>query len=223
MPGQLQTDIRITANNMSTPNAKQSPTRNKIRLLLASASPRRLALLTQINVVAEQLIVPSPDGEDEPRNPNESVIQYVKRTTDDKMSRTQAYLNSLEHCAIITADTTVALNQDILAKPTDRQDAIRMLSLLSGKTHDVYTAVDLYFKGQTTRALSHSQVTFDSMKIEQIEQYVDTDEPFGKAGAYAIQGMAAQYIQRLEGSYSGVMGLPLNETAQLLRNAGLIL
>ena len=222
MPGQLQTDIRITANNMSTPNSKQSPTRNKIRLLLASASPRRLALLTQINVVAEQLIVPSPDGEDEPRNPNESVIQYVKRTTDDKMSRAQAYVNSLEHCAIITADTTVALNQDILAKPTDRQDAIRMLSLLSGKTHDVYTAVDLYFKGQTTRALSHSQVTFESMKIEQIEQYVDTDEPFGKAGAYAIQGMAAQYIQRLEGSYSGVMGLPLNETAQLLRNAGLI-
>ena len=222
MLGQLQTYIRITANNMSTPGSNQNPTQHKITLFLASASPRRLALLTQINVTAQQLIVTAPEGEDEPRHPNESVIEYVKRTTDDKMSRAQAYLNSLEHCAIITADTTVALGQVILAKPKDRQDAIRMLSLLSSKTHDVYTAVDLYFKGQTTRALSHSQVSFETMTIEQIEQYVDTDEPFGKAGAYAIQGMAAQHVQRLEGSYSGVMGLPLHETAQLLRSAGLM-
>jgi|UniRef100_UPI004047D508 septum formation protein len=207
---------------MSTQDLNQTIEQDAIHLLLASASPRRLALLEQINVIAQQLIVPSPEGEDEPRNPNETVIQYVKRTTDDKLTRALAYLNSLEHCAILTADTTVAMGDNILGKPTDRQDAIRMLSLLSGKTHDVYTAVNLYFKGQTTRALSHSQVTFDSMVIEQIEQYVDTNEPFGKAGAYAIQGMAAQHIQRLEGTYSGVMGLPLHETAQLLRNAGLI-
>lgn len=207
---------------MSTPGSNQNLNQNKITLFLASASPRRLALLTQINVTAQQLIVTAPEGEDEPRHPNESVIEYVKRTTDDKMSRAQAYLDSLEHCAIITADTTVALGQVILAKPKDRQDAIRMLSLLSGKTHDVYTAVDLYFKGQTTRALSHSQVSFETMSIEQIERYVDSEEPFGKAGAYAIQGMAAQHVQRLEGSYSGVMGLPLHETAQLLRSAGLM-
>jgi len=207
---------------MSTPGSNQNPNQNKITLFLASASPRRLALLTQINVTAQQLIVTAPEGEDEPRHPNESVIEYVKRTTDDKMSRAQAYLDSLEHCAIITADTTVALGQVILAKPKDRQDAIRMLSLLSGKTHDVYTAVDLYFKGQTTRALSHSQVSFETMSIEQIERYVDSEEPFGKAGAYAIQGMAAQHVQRLVGSYSGVMGLPLHETAQLLRSAGLM-
>lgn len=207
---------------MSTLGSNQNPNQNKITLFLASASPRRLALLTQINVTAQQLIVTAPEGEDEPRHPNESVIEYVKRTTDDKMSRAQAYLDSLEHCAIITADTTVALGQVILAKPKDRQDAIRMLSLLSGKTHDVYTAVDLYFKGQTTRALSHSQVSFETMSIEQIERYVDSKEPFGKAGAYAIQGMAAQHVQRLEGSYSGVMGLPLHETAQLLRSAGLM-
>ena len=207
---------------MSTPGSNQNLNQNKITLFLASASPRRLALLTQINVTAQQLIVTAPEGEDEPRHPNESVIEYVKRTTDDKMSRAQAYLDSLEHCAIITADTTVALGQVILAKPKDRQDAIRMLSLLSGKTHDVYTAVDLYFKGQTTRALSHSQVSFETMSIEQIERYVDSEEPFGKAGAYAIQGMAAQHVQRLEGSYSGVMGLPLRETAQLLRSAGLM-
>lgn len=207
---------------MSTPGSNQNLNQNKITLFLASASPRRLALLTQINVTAQQLIVTAPEGEDEPRHPNESVIEYVKRTTDDKMSRAQAYLDSLEHCAIITADTTVAMGQVILAKPKDRQDAIRMLSLLSGKTHDVYTAVDLYFKGQTTRALSHSQVSFETMSIEQIERYVDSEEPFGKAGAYAIQGMAAQHVQRLEGSYSGVMGLPLHETAQLLRSAGLM-
>ena len=207
---------------MSTPGSNQNLNQNKITLFLASASPRRLALLTQINVTAQQLIVTAPEGEDEPRHPNESVIEYVKRTTDDKMSRAQAYLDSLEHCAIITADTTVAMGQVILAKPKDRQDAIRMLSLLSGKTHDVYTAVDLYFKGQTTRALSHSQVSFETMSIEQIERYVDSEEPFGKAGAYAVQGMAAQHVQRLEGSYSGVMGLPLHETAQLLRSAGLM-
>jgi len=207
---------------MSTPGSNQNPKQNKVSLFLASASPRRLALLTQINVTAQQLIVTAPEGEDEPHHPNESVIEYVKRTTDDKMSRAQAYLDSLEHCAIITADTTVALGQVILAKPKDRQDAIRMLSLLSGKTHDVYTAVDLYFKGQTTRALSHSQVSFETMSIEQIERYVDSEEPFGKAGAYAIQGMAAQHVQRLVGSYSGVMGLPLHETAQLLRSAGLM-
>ena len=207
---------------MSTPGSNQNPKQNKVSLFLASASPRRLALLTQINVTAQQLIVTAPEGEDEPHHPNESVIEYVKRTADDKMSRAQAYLDSLEHCAIITADTTVALGQVILAKPKDRQDAIRMLSLLSGKTHDVYTAVDLYFKGQTTRALSHSQVSFETMSIEQIERYVDSEEPFGKAGAYAIQGMAAQHVHRLVGSYSGVMGLPLHETAQLLRSAGLM-
>jgi septum formation protein len=220
--GQSQTFTRITANNMSREDSSQNPGQGTIKLILASASPRRLALLTQINVSAQPLIVPSPEGEDEPRNPNESVIQYVKRTTDDKLSRAQAYLASLDHCALLTADTTVAIGEDILAKPTDRQDAIRMLSLLSGKTHDVYTAVDLYFAAKTTHALSHSRVTFESLTDQQIQKYVDSNEPFGKAGAYAIQGMAAQHIQRLEGSYSGVMGLPLHETAQLLRGAGLI-
>ncbi len=207
---------------MKTKGLNKDTQREVISILLASASSRRMALLTQINVKAQQLLVPSPDGEDEPRNPNESVVQYVKRTTDDKLSRAQAYVTKLDNYAILTADTTVALGEDILGKPTDRQDAVRMLSLLSDKTHDVYTAVDLYFKGHTTRALSHSQVTFQSMTNEQIQQYVDTHEPFGKAGAYAIQGMAAQHIQRIEGSYSGVMGLPLHETAQLLRNAELI-
>lgn len=220
--GQLLTFTRITANKMTTHGSASTTQQDTIKLLLASASPRRLALLTQINVSATQLLVPSPEGEDEPRHSNETVVQYVIRTTDDKLSRAQAFLAKLDHCAIITADTTVAMGEDILGKPTDRQDAIQMLSRLSGKTHDVFTAVDLFFKGQTTRALSHSQVTFESMTARKIEQYVDTTEPFGKAGAYAIQGVAAQHIQRIQGSYSGVMGLPLYETAQLLRHAGLI-
>lgn len=211
-------------------------TRNKIDhplLLLASASPRRLALLEQIQVPVQQLAVPSPAGEDEPRHTNETVIEYVTRTADDKLQRAQAHLNipvdqgtssyaAQLGPAIITADTTVALAQEVLGKPVDGEDAALMLAKLSNKTHDVYTAVDLYYAGKTYRALSHSKVTFGFLTDQQIKRYVDSHEPFGKAGAYAIQGIAAQYIQKLEGSFSGVMGLPLYETVKLLRQAGLL-
>jgi septum formation protein len=217
---------------------------NTVTLFIASASPRRLELLQQIKIPTQQLTIPTPDGEDEPRHDNESVIEYVTRTTDDKLQRALAHLkieavgqpswqtplqrNNPSHqktdatsLAVMTADTTVALGQDILSKPLDSHDAVRMLTLLSDTTHDVYTAVDLYYAGQIYRALSHSKVTFTNLSLSQIEQYVTTQEPFGKAGAYAIQGIAAQYVERLEGSFSGVMGLPLFETAQLLRKAGL--
>lgn len=206
---------------MSTINESSNPPAHTPRLLLASASPRRLALLAQIKVDVKQLLVPSPAGEDEPRHPNETVIDYVIRTTDDKRDRALDLLGKNHGFAVITADTTVAIGQDILGKPMDQENAIQMLRLLSDRTHDVYTAVDLFCEGVTYRALSHSLVTFAPLAEEDITHYVQTNEPFGKAGAYAIQGIAAQYVKRIEGSFSGVMGLPLYETAQLLRQASI--
>ena len=200
-------------------------------LLLASASPRRVEILQQIQVPAQQVMVPSPPGDDEPRKDNESVRDYVVRTADDKLARAREYTaqpqpsqgyQGLRGLPILTADTTVALEQTILGKPVDETDALEMLSMLSGKTHDVYTAVSLHHEQQTYRALSHSLVTFDTLGADQMARYVATQEPFGKAGAYAIQGLGAQFIKQLNGSFSAVMGLPIYETSQLLRNAKLI-
>ena len=195
-------------------------------LLLASASPRRLALLEQIQVPCQQLIVPSPPGEDEPRLDGEPVKSYVCRTARDKLERALAHLaatgsTTTQH-AVLAADTTVALDEDILAKPIDDQDAHRMLTALSGQTHLVYTAVCLWWQSTRHEALSVSSVRFAPLTPAQIQAYIDTREPFGKAGGYAIQGIAAKFVQYLEGSFSGVMGLPIYETTQLLCKAGLM-
>jgi septum formation protein len=197
-------------------------------LILASASPRRRALLEQMQVPLQQVVPPKPPGEDEPRLPNESVTAYVQRTAQDKLQQARDHL-SLTHPMpadalppMLAADTTVAMAQSILGKPIDAQQACEMLQALSGRTHRVYTAIELYANGQHYRALSISSVRFGEMTPAQIDAYVATGEPFGKAGGYAIQGVAAQYIAHIEGSFSGVMGLPLFETAALLRQAGLM-
>jgi|AntAceMinimDraft_13_1070369.scaffolds.fasta_scaffold10158_4 septum formation protein len=194
-------------------------------LLLASASPRRVEILQQMQVPAKQLIVPSPPGEDEPRKANEAVVDYVVRTANDKLSRAQQHSASqepLQGLPILTADTTVAIEQTILGKPDDEKAALEMLSMLSGVTHDVYTAISLHHNQQTYRALSHSIVTFDTLSPDQMTRYVASGEPFGKAGAYAIQGQGAQFIKQMNGSFSAVMGLPVYELSQLLRQAKLI-
>lgn len=194
------------------------------RLILASASPRRLQLLEQIKVPVEQLVVPVP-GEDEPRLPNEAVTDYVTRTAHDKLARTLAHWQATYPDQpvppMLAADTTVAMGEQILGKPVDTDDARRILQQLAGQTHDVYCAVVLWHEGTLLDALTCSQVTFDSNFNQAIEHYIATKEPFGKAGAYAIQGMAAAYIREVIGSYTGVVGLPLYETACLLRRAGL--
>lgn len=191
-------------------------------IYLASASPRRHELLNQIGVKHFVLNVPAAPGEDEPRLAHESPLQYVQRTALEKASRAQEFLSmqntsAKKPTAIITADTTVALNDQVLGKPIDASDAVRILNLLSGKTHKVYTAVVLTWDSRQWQALSTSEVTFTSMDANDIADYVQTKEPFGKAGAYGIQGQAAKFISRIEGSYSGVMGLPLYETATLLK------
>lgn len=176
--------------------------------------------------------MPSPPGEDEPRFVTESPLEYVQRTAQDKALRAQAWLikqrlaqlQAGQSTAILTADTTVALGDLVLGKPTDAQDASNILNLLSGKTHTVHTALVL---SQTTmhsstkwnqwRSLSTTHVTFAEITQKEIDDYIATGDPFGKAGAYGIQGHAAQFIKRIEGSYSGVMGLPLYETYELIK------
>lgn len=194
------------------------------RLILASASPRRLQLLTQIQVPVEQLVVPAA-GEDEPRLAGEAVTDYVERTAHDKLVRTQHYWASKHNDQpappMLAADTTVALGQTILSKPVDHADARRILTALAGQTHDVFTAVALSHRGKLYETLAHARVEVDSTMASVIDDYIASGEPFGKAGAYGIQGIAAAYIKTLTGSYSAVVGLPLFETAQLLREAGL--
>ena len=201
-------------------------------LYLASASPRRHELLNQIGVTHEILHVPSPPGEDEPRYATESPLEYVQRTAQDKANRAQEWISQQsinvsqpgKQTIILTADTTVALGNLVLGKPKDVKHASDILQLLSGKTHTVYTAVVLSQSiSETSRkwsqwqSLSATQVSFAEMTEQTIEEYIATGEPFGKAGAYGIQGHAAKFISRIEGSYSGVMGLPLFETTELMK------
>ena len=193
-------------------------------LYLASASPRRHELLLQINVAHEVVDIPAAAGEDEPRLKNESPLDYVQRTARDKADRAAKWLAIQKpdifnlSAAILTADTTVALGERILGKPRDEADAREILSMLSGKTHFVHTAVVCARGEQRWEALSTSEVSFAQLSLDDINAYIATKEPFGKAGAYGIQGDAARFIRELRGSYTGVMGLPLYETSQLLKN-----
>lgn len=204
-----------------------------VQLYLASASPRRSELLTQLGVDHLVLHVPALPGEDEPRHHNESPLAYVQRTAHDKADRCIEWLSKTErhpngkivinqNLYALTADTTVAFGDQVLGKPIDQEDARKTLSLLSNQTHVVHTAVVLCRGQERLAAISSSKVTFAPLSAHDIEQYIASKEPFGKAGAYGIQGLAAQYIRQLDGSYTGVMGLPLFETAQLLKQAGII-
>lgn len=193
-------------------------------LYLASQSPRRRQLLDQIGV-QHQLLLPDAheDAEAlEAERPGESPHHYVRRVTlakweaaRDRLQRRQAQ-GDLPDAPILCADTTVALGSQILGKPTDPADAARILRLLSGQTHRVLTAVVV--DGQML--VSDSAVSWRELTDDEIERYVASGEPMGKAGAYAIQSQAAAWMSRMEGSYSGVMGLPLFETAELLRPLG---
>lgn len=203
-------------------------------VLLASASPRRSELLNQIQVNHLVIQVPAAPGEDEPRLAGEAPLDYVLRTALDKADRASKWIMSDEAKrhpgiaslmstggslapVILTADTTVCIGEDILGKPADKEDARDILRLLSGKTHWVHTAVVVSKGDRRVFEISSTEVTFDALTTDAIDHYVLSGEPFGKAGAYGIQGVAATFIKKITGSYSGVMGLPLYETAQLLK------
>lgn len=186
-------------------------------LFLASASPRRRELLDQIGVRYE----PRPVQVDESRQPRESPRDYVTRLARAKAETAWSLFSPDAARAVLAADTAVALADQILGKPRDRGEALAMLEKLSGRTHEVFTAVALRTARGLDSRVSASRVKMRALGPEEIESYWDTGEPRDKAGAYAVQGRAAVFIEALEGSYSGVMGLPLFETAELLTRAGI--
>lgn len=192
---------------------------------LASQSPRRRLLLEQLGVRYE-LLLPNEHEDAEALEAvfkNEAPAAYVKRVTNLKLDAAVARLKArqLPPAPILCSDTTVALGRTIYGKPQDAKDAKRMLTELSGHTHRVLTAVAIQSGRKRFDALCTSKVTFDAMTGQQVNAYVATGEPLGKAGAYAVQGRAALHITRIDGSYSGIMGLPVRETALMLQAAGL--
>ncbi|MGJ7556366.1 Maf family protein [Variovorax sp. RB3P1] len=193
-------------------------------IYLASQSPRRAQLLGQLGIRHELLLADaSEDAESlEAVLPNEAPAAYVQRVTALKLDAAVARLHrrGLAEAPVLCADTTVALDRTILGKPEDAKDAARMLRMLSGATHRVLTAVALQHGTHRHAALSVSRVRFAKITDAQIARYAQSGEPLGKAGAYAIQGAAAAFIEHISGSYSGIMGLPMFETAELLRSAG---
>jgi septum formation protein len=189
---------------------------------LASQSPRRRQLLEQLGV-RHELLLPGDDEDAESIEAvvgNEAPATYVQRVTSLKLDTAllRCKRRGLTAAPILCSDTTVALNRTIYGKPADAADAQRMLGELSGKTHSVLTAVTIGTARKRVHILSKSRVTFAVMTPSQIRAYVASGEPLGKAGAYAVQGKAAAYISRISGSYSGIMGLPVFETAQLLHS-----
>ncbi|MBO9650242.1 MAG: septum formation inhibitor Maf [Variovorax sp.] len=193
-------------------------------IYLASQSPRRAQLLDQLGVRHELLLAqPDEDAEAlEVVRAGESPTAYVQRVTDLKLDAAVARWEQrcLPPAPILCADTTVALGRTILGKPEDAVDAERMLAMLSGHTHRVMTAIALQHGAERWALLNVSHVRFAPIEAEQITAYIETGEPLGKAGAYAIQGRAAAFIEHISGSHSGIMGLPMFETARLLRQAG---
>lgn len=194
---------------------------------LASQSPRRQELLQQLGVRFE-LLLPRPDEDAEALEatlPDEAADAYVVRVCEAKAEAARLRLERGGHAAapVLVADTTVTIDGAILGKPADADDALAMLARLAGREHEVLTAVTVIDAGGALlpTALSRSRVRFAASTAEALARYVSSGEPFGKAGAYGIQGRAAEFIEHIEGSYSGIMGLPLYETAALLRTARL--
>ncbi|MBP0629408.1 MULTISPECIES: nucleoside triphosphate pyrophosphatase [unclassified Cupriavidus] len=194
-------------------------------LYLASQSPRRRELLAQLGVRYELLL--ADDDEDaealEAVLPGETPDDYVQRVCALKAEAAlrRRERRALPDAPVLTSDTTVCLAGRILGKPDDAADAQAMLAALAGSTHRVLTAVTVVSTLGMHHALSVSEVTFRPMQPDEISRYVASGEPLGKAGAYGIQGRAAEFVERIAGSYSGIMGLPLFETAALLRQARL--
>lgn len=184
------------------------------QLILASASPRRRQLLQQLGLD----VVVSAANMNESRLPDESPADYVRRLASGKAGLVaQSYPGGV----VLGADTIVVLEGRLLGKPDSMQDAFAMWSAMSGRWHQVLTGVAVQANGKVQTALSSSEVRFTEITRESMQAYWNTGEPADKAGGYAIQGYAARWIPEIHGSYSGIMGLPLYETAELLNEAGI--
>ena len=197
-------------------------------IYLASKSPRRQELLNQIAVRFTILDVPQQDPVhsdmvNEAVHSGENAYDYVSRIAREKAEYARQFLvtqNMPEH-PVLTADTTVVMEGEIIGKPADKNEATEILRRLSGKTHQVLTSVAVRNKEHLFQTVQTSDVTFALLTSRHINTYVDTGEPFDKAGGYGIQGLAGKFITHITGSYSGIMGLPLYETTVLLRKAGI--
>ena len=185
-----------------------------MRLVLASASPRRRQLLTDAGIPFETAAV---DIDETPR-PGEAPDQYVQRLALEKGRAARRYHPD---AAILGADTAVVLAGEIFGKPIDDADATRMLERLSGRSHDVLTGVALLWPGGERVAIDRTAVWFKRLSVSDVTQYVASGEPRDKAGAYAIQGAAAGFVERIDGSHSNVVGLPMAVVLQLLADAGI--
>ncbi|HDK38198.1 MAG TPA: septum formation inhibitor Maf [Thiolapillus brandeum] len=184
-------------------------------LVLASQSPRRRELLSQIDVAHEVIHV----DVDETPHQGESPQNYVQRIT---LAKARAGHEQMPDRPILAADTCVVIKNRILGKPEDEEHAVHMLKQLSGTTHQVLTGVALFHAGAEHYQLNHNEVRFCTISTVQARHYWATGEPADKAGGYAVQGRGALFIEYISGSYSGIMGLPLFETGQLLAKAGLL-
>lgn len=193
------------------------------RIYLASRSPRRRELLRQIGVSFELLLLREDARRgrdvDETAVEGETASDYVMRIARSKaeVAARQALQRGLRPHPALGADTTVVLDGSVIGKPENAEHAAAILAALSGREHEVMTAVALALRDRVESVLSVSSVEFGALSAPEIQRYIACGEPFGKAGAYAIQGRAAAFITRIAGSYSGIMGLPLAETAELLR------
>jgi septum formation protein len=182
-------------------------------VILASRSPRRIELLKQIGI--DCIVLPADI--DESLQANELPSQYVKRLAREKVVTIATNMKQeYSHLLVLAADTTVSLNGEVLGKPENDVDAFNMLKKLSGKQHEVHTAVAVSFQGKTSVVLSSSRVEMMRLTTDVINRYIASGEHRDKAGSYGIQGRAAAWVKYIEGSYSGVMGLPLFETTQLI-------
>jgi septum formation protein len=186
-------------------------------LHLASQSPRRRELLGRLGLEFGVLDIDIPER----RDPGEAPADYVRRVAREKAGAGLLRVVGVPGAVVLGADTEVVLGDEVFGKPRDERDAAAMLRRLSGRTHEVISAVSLVSAGREAQAVSLSQVTFAELSDDRIAAYVATGEPMGKAGAYAIQGGAEAFITRLSGSHSGVMGLPMYETARLLAGFGI--
>lgn len=189
---------------------------SKPLIYLASASPRRSSLLTQIGIGHRV----RPVDVDERPQAGEPPPDYVRRLALQKAQALWGQLGAAERLPVLGSDTAVVVDSEILGKPSNEQDCLRMLRLLSGRTHQVFTAVALCRAEGCVSKLSISDVTFRALTLDEMTAYWRSGEPADKAGAYAVQGLAAAFIERIAGSYSGIMGLPLYETTQLLAAIG---
>lgn len=188
------------------------------QIYLASQSPRRRELLRQIGVTFQALPV---EVDEALGSPHEPAAEYVRRLALEKARTGWRQVRHHHPRPVLGADTAVAVDERILGKPADRADGLAMLALLSGRTHRVLTAVALCWDGQHRVSLSASEVSFRPLSDAERAAYWASGEPRDKAGAYAIQGLAALFITRIAGSYSGIVGLPLLETGELLRAANI--